>query len=156
MLRALKVSVALSKNALAYEFDVLRRAAAVGAPVIDAVEGSLTFFEGGDEGGGGVIYYGGGFLLQHVCARAPIRREAHCIAAFAALTFLAALGFAGLRLRVIFVAMAALGLAMEVLQMIPTLHRDAQASDWLADCAATVAALLLCGALRSLSRRRQV
>jgi len=78
------------------------------------------------------------------------------VAAFAALTFLAALGFQGLRLRVIFVAMAALGMAIEVLQMIPALHRDAQASDWLADCAATAAALLLCGALRWLFPRRQV
>ena len=78
------------------------------------------------------------------------------MAAFAALTFLAALGFQGLRLRVIFVAMAALGMAIEILQMIPTLHRDAQASDWLADCAAAAAALLLCGALRWLFSRRQV
>ena len=77
------------------------------------------------------------------------------IAAFATLTFLAALGFTGLRLRVIFVAMAALGLAIEVLQMIPTLHRDAKASDWLADCAATAVTLLLCGVLRWLLRRRQ-
>ena len=77
------------------------------------------------------------------------------MAAFAALTFLAALGFPSLRLRVIFVCMAALGLAIEVLQMIPALHRDAQASDWLADCAATAATLLLCGALRWLLRWRQ-
>jgi len=78
------------------------------------------------------------------------------MAAFAALTFLAALGFPSLRLWVIFVAMAALGLAIEVLQMIPILHRDAQASDWLVDCAATLATLLLCGALRWLLRRRHV
>jgi hypothetical protein len=77
------------------------------------------------------------------------------MAAFAALTSLAALGFPGLRLRVIFVSMAALGLAIEVLQMIPMLQRNAQASDWLADCAATTATLLLCGALRWLLRRRQ-
>lgn len=78
------------------------------------------------------------------------------VAAFAALTFLAALGFQGLRLRVIFVAMAALGMAIEILQMIPALHRDAQASDWLADCATTAATLLLCVALRWLFPRRQV
>ena len=78
------------------------------------------------------------------------------MAAFSALTFLAAQGFPGFRLRVIFVAMAALGLAIEVLQMIPTLHRDAQASDWLADCAATAVTLLLCGVLRWLFRARQV
>lgn len=77
------------------------------------------------------------------------------MAAFAALTFLAALGFPRLRLRVIFAWMAALGLAIEVLQMIPMLHRDAQASDWLADCAATAATLLLCGTLRWLLRMRQ-
>jgi len=78
------------------------------------------------------------------------------MAAFAALTSLAALGFPSLRLRVIFVWMAALGLAIEVLQMIPILHRDAQASDWLADCAATLVTLLLLGALRWLLRRRQI
>ncbi len=78
------------------------------------------------------------------------------IAAFAALTSLAALGFPSLRLRIIFVWMAALGLAIEVLQMIPILHRDAQASDWLADCAATLATLLLFGALRRLFRGRRV
>jgi len=77
------------------------------------------------------------------------------MAAFAALTFLAALGFPSLRLLVIFVWMAALGLAIEVLQMIPILHRDAQVADWLADCAATLATLLLCGALRWLLRRRR-
>lgn len=77
------------------------------------------------------------------------------MAAFAALSFLAALGFPRLRLRVIFVWMAALGLAIEVLQMIPILHRDAQAADWFADCAATAAALLLCGALRWLFSGRE-
>ena len=51
--------------------------------------------------------------------------------------------------------LAALGLAIEVLQMIPTLQRDAQAADWLADCAATAATLLLCGALRWLFSRRE-
>jgi hypothetical protein len=69
---------------------------------------------------------------------------------------LAAIGFQGLRLRVIFVAMAALGMAIEILQMIPAVQRDAQASDWLADCAAAAAALLLCGALRWLFPRRPV
>ena len=78
------------------------------------------------------------------------------MAAFAALTFLAALGFPGLRLRVIFVWMAGLGLAIEVLQLIPILHRDAQVADWLADCAATLATLLLCGALRWLCHGREV
>lgn len=77
------------------------------------------------------------------------------MAAFAALTSLAALGFPALRLRVIFVWMAALGLAIEVLQMLPALHRSAEASDWLADCAATAATLLLCGTLRWLLCRRQ-
>lgn len=78
------------------------------------------------------------------------------VAAFAALTFLAALDFQGLRLRVIFVAMAALGMAIEILQMIPALQRDAQASDWLANCATTAATLLLCVALRWLFPRRPV
>jgi hypothetical protein len=85
-----------------------------------------------------------------------ITDKAQHIAAFAALTFLAALGFPRLRLRIIFMWMAALGLAIEVMQMIPILHRNAQASDWMADCAATAATLLLCGALRRLLRGREV
>jgi len=96
-------------------------------------------------------------LVMALLPNPPIMRvtdNLQHMAAFAALTSLAALGFPSLRLRVIFVWMAALGLTIEVLQMIPMLHRNAQASDWLADCAATAATLLLCGALRWLFRVR--
>jgi VanZ family protein len=75
------------------------------------------------------------------------------MAAFAALTLLAAVSFPKPRYRRIFVAMAALGAAIEVLQMIPSLRRDAQVSDWLADCAAIIAVLLFCAAMRWLLRK---
>jgi VanZ family protein len=69
------------------------------------------------------------------------------------LTLLAAVSFPKPRYRRIFVAMAGLGAAIEVLQMIPSLQRDAQISDWLADCAAIIAVLLFCAAMRWLRRK---
>ncbi|GGD95603.1 hypothetical protein GCM10011515_14350 [Tsuneonella deserti] len=41
----------------------------------------------------------------------------------------------------VFVALAGFGAAIELLQSIPSLHRDAQWSDWLADMGATAVAL---------------
>lgn len=75
------------------------------------------------------------------------------MAAFAALTFLAAVSFSGLRYWLIFAVMAALGAAIEVLQMIPSLQRDAEVLDWVADCASSLGVLLCCAiVLRLFSR----
>ena len=72
-------------------------------------------------------------LLPQPPAVLEVNDKLQHMAAFAALTLLAAVSFPKLRYRYIFVAMAALGAAIEVLQMIPSLDRDAQVSDWLAD-----------------------
>ena len=64
--------------------------------------------------------------------------------AFAALSLLACLAFPRRRLIELFAAMAALGALIELLQMIPVLHRDAQFMDWVADCGASLVVLLLC------------
>ena len=66
--------------------------------------------------------------------------------AFGVLSLLAA-GYYGLdRARLIFISLAALGGLIEVLQMIPAIHRDAEWLDWAADCAAVLATLVACRA----------
>ena len=63
-------------------------------------------------------------------------------AAFAVLAALAAGAWPG-RLWQIAVALVILGGLIEILQMIPVLHRDAEFADWATDVAATLAALLV-------------
>lgn len=87
-------------------------------------------------------------LLPQPPAIMEVNDKLQHMAAFAALTLLAAVSFPKPRYRRIFVAMAGLGGAIEVLQMIPSLQRDAQVSDWLADCAAITAVLFFCAAMR--------
>lgn len=61
------------------------------------------------------------------------------------------------RRRVIelFVAMAVLGAVIEVLQMIPALGRDAELADWIADCVASLAVLLLFQGVRRIVAERR-
>lgn len=75
------------------------------------------------------------------------------MAAFAVLSVLAVVIFPRQRYRVIFVALAGFGAMIEILQMIPSLHRDAELLDWFADCAASAAVLLVCGVVRLLYGR---
>lgn len=64
--------------------------------------------------------------------------------AFGVLTLLAS-GYYGLgRTLLIFISLAGLGGLIEVLQMIPALHRDAEWLDWAADCATVLATLVVC------------
>ncbi|WP_254912864.1 VanZ family protein [Novosphingobium sp. B 225] len=65
--------------------------------------------------------------------------------AFAALSLLACFAFPGQRLRTLFVSLASLGGAIEILQMIPVLHRDAEFADWLADCFAIALVMGIAG-----------
>ena len=71
--------------------------------------------------------------------------------AFAVLSLLAALAYPQLQLGEIFIAMAALGALIEVLQLIPALGRDAEFMDWVADCAASLVVLALVGLARRLA-----
>ena len=80
----------------------------------------------------------------------PSDKTQHMIA-FAVLSLLAALAYPQLRLGEIFIAMAALGALIEVLQLIPALGRDAEFVDWVADCAASLAVLALVGVARRLA-----
>lgn len=65
------------------------------------------------------------------------------MAAFATLTLLAIITFPPARYVRIFLTLAALGALIEILQAIPRLHRDAEVADWVADCGAVLAVLLL-------------
>lgn len=65
------------------------------------------------------------------------------MAAFAVLSLLAALAFPRRRMIELFAGLAALGALIEVLQMIPVLHRDAEFADWVVDCAAIAVTLVL-------------
>jgi len=75
------------------------------------------------------------------------------MAAFAVLSLLAWLAFPRQRLRVLFLALAAIGGLIEVLQMIPALHRDADVKDWIADCLAIGGVLALGGVWRRIRGR---
>lgn len=70
-------------------------------------------------------------------------------AAFLTLAVLAAIAYPKAPLLRIGVALVGFGAAIEFLQLIPALHRDAQLSDWMADTAAIVVGLAIVGLLRN-------
>jgi VanZ family protein len=72
---------------------------------------------------------------------------AHMLA-FAVLAALALAGWPRVRSWRLIVALSAFGALIEVLQAIPVLHRDSQASDWVADTLAIAAVLLPAWAIR--------
>jgi len=73
------------------------------------------------------------------------------IAAFAVLTLLATLGWPRQRAWRIALALSLVGVAIELIQMIPALHRDAEFADWAADTAAILVTLLLMQGWRRIS-----
>ena len=78
-------------------------------------------------------------------------KTAH-VAAFFVLSGMAAAAFPRKGSLGIFLWMACLGACIELLQLMPQLHREAELKDWLADCMASGAALLL-GNTLCLARR---
>ena len=71
---------------------------------------------------------------------------AHMLA-FAVLAGVANLGWRTIKALRIALSLSAFGALIEVLQLIPALHRDSDLRDWLADTAAIVAATLIARAL---------
>lgn len=71
--------------------------------------------------------------------------------AFATLSFLGSLAFPAFSRWRLVERLCFLGAAIEVVQTIPALGRDAQFTDWLADCAVTA---LVVGAMALVLRRR--
>ncbi len=78
----------------------------------------------------------------------PSDKQLHMLA-FLILATLAAFAFPGTSLLRIFLGLAAFGGAIEVVQAIPALKREASWLDWAADLFAAAAALLLAGATRT-------
>jgi len=71
---------------------------------------------------------------------APGDKVQHMLA-FCTLGAIAAAGWRKRSLLTLFVALCLFGGAIELLQMIPALHRDAEATDWLADMVAAAVSL---------------
>lgn len=72
------------------------------------------------------------------------------ILAFAVLAFLAGLAYRTVRTAAIAAGLAAFGAAIELVQTIPALHRDADIVDW---CADTIAAVLVLALVAPWRRR---
>jgi VanZ family protein len=70
------------------------------------------------------------------------------ILAFTVLTALASLAYPRLNPAVLFATLAGLGALIEMLQSIPSLGRDAEWSDWLADSLAILAVLCIAALIR--------
>jgi VanZ family protein len=77
------------------------------------------------------------------------------ILAFAVLTALAVAAYPQLRLIWIGVGLSLVGAAIELLQLIPSLNREGDLVDWLADCAAVVVVLLFARWWKILAGRRK-
>jgi VanZ family protein len=74
------------------------------------------------------------------------------VLAFVVLAALAAFAYPRLHLIMIFIGLALFGAAIEVVQAIPALGREASWMDWLADLGAAAVVLLTVGAIRLLRR----
>ena len=83
----------------------------------------------------------------------PGDKVQHMIAFFT-LAGLAAAGWRDRSILALFVSLAAFGAAIELFQMIPALHRDAEWLDWVADMGAALAALILARVLLGYLARR--
>ena len=78
--------------------------------------------------------------------------KAQHVLAFAVLTGLAMGAYPKVSILWIGLGLSAFGVAIELLQMIPALHRDSDARDWLADTLAIAAVLAAFSVMRFLSR----
>ena len=76
------------------------------------------------------------------------------MAAFFTISLLGRLGYQGISTGRILGLAAAFGALIEVSQMVPFIHRDAQFGDWVADVAASLLGLLAAWPLLSWWRRR--
>jgi VanZ family protein len=88
-------------------------------------------------------------LLPHPPQIVEASDKVQHMLAFAVLAGLAAVAWPR-RLLAIGLGLVAFGGLIEVLQLIPGLHRDSQVADWAADVAAATAVLLLAAAIRAM------
>ena len=90
-------------------------------------------------------------LLPHPPQIGEASDKVQHMLAFAVLAGLAAMAWPR-RLLVIGLGLFAFGGLIELLQMIPVLHRDGEAADWIADAAATMTVLALAAVLNRIAR----
>ena len=76
------------------------------------------------------------------------------IVAFACLALLGSMAYPRLDAAKLVLGLSAFGAVIELVQLIPRLHRDSDALDWLADTAAVVAMVLAIRGWRRLRERR--
>ena len=76
------------------------------------------------------------------------------MAAFFTITALGCAAYRGFSRLKLMLAMIAFGAMIEVVQMVPQLHRDAEWSDWLADILAVLLALAIAHLLERRAMRR--
>ena len=76
------------------------------------------------------------------------------IVAFACLALLGSVAYPWLRPLTLVIALSAFGALIEVVQLIPGLHRDADSRDWLADTAAVAVMVLAISVWRRTRRLR--
>jgi len=101
------------------------------------------------------------WLFTLAAALAPARHaptlgmsdKVNHIAAFLTLAVFAAWAWPRARLIVVAIALSAFGAAIEGLQALPVIARDAEWADWFADTAAVTVALLAVHVVRSVRRR---
>ena len=83
----------------------------------------------------------------------PTDKDQHVLA-FGVLTVLALAAYGPERWLVATIALATFGGAIELLQLIPVLHRDADVVDWLTDCAAIAVPTVMTLTLRRIMLAR--
>lgn len=78
------------------------------------------------------------------------------MAAFFTVTVLARLAYPRVPVAILFGIIAVFGGLIELSQMVPAIHRDAEWADWVADMAATAIGLLVAWPLHVAAERRRV
>ena len=93
-------------------------------------------------------------VLPHPIELLATSDKVQHMTAFFVITTLGCAAFRGLSRIKLMVAMVAFGGLIELVQLIPELHRDAQWSDWLADILAVILALAIAHLIESRRVRR--
>ena len=88
-------------------------------------------------------------VLPHPAQLLETSDKVQHMAAFFTITALGCAAYRGFSRIKLMLAMIAFGAAIEVVQMVPGLHRDAEWSDWLADVLAVLLALAIAHLLES-------
>jgi membrane associated rhomboid family serine protease len=110
-----------------------------------------------------VVCCWGAVIVAYVAAILPQQDAPHLggsdkmdhMAAFFSISVLARLAYPDVGFLRLFVPIALFGGFIEISQMVPFLHRDAEWADWFADVAASLTGLLLAWPLARYLRRRR-